>query len=162
MYTSSCQWYYIATWLVKYFPLGGNGWIKKRAIARKETSVKADGRYSSACHLLSRGFFTRLILRPWRRRRYVSPERRLTFKGLHGVISQKTVIFRLLSVPTTFFSIHLSYPRRKITVTQMYVKEIINHSMPSLPLLPCISSAGNEASQDKSKNNHPLSVLSWV
>jgi hypothetical protein len=33
----------------------------------------------------------RLILPPWRWRRYVPPKRRLTFNGLHGVISQKVV-----------------------------------------------------------------------
>jgi hypothetical protein len=46
----------------------------------------------SVLHLLSRWFLARLILRPWRWRRYVSPKRRLTFNGLHGVISQKIVL----------------------------------------------------------------------
>jgi hypothetical protein len=31
---------------------------------------------------------------PWRWRRYVPPKHRLTFKGLQGVISQKTVLFK--------------------------------------------------------------------
>jgi hypothetical protein len=44
---------------------------------------------SSACHLLSRWFLARLILRPWRWRLYVPPKRRLTFNGLHGTILQK-------------------------------------------------------------------------
>jgi hypothetical protein len=39
---------------------------------------------------LNREFLAWLILRPWRCRRYVPPKRRLTFDGLHGVISQKT------------------------------------------------------------------------
>jgi hypothetical protein len=33
------------------------------------------------------------IVRPWTRRRYVPPKRRLTFNGLHGFISQKIVLF---------------------------------------------------------------------
>jgi hypothetical protein len=41
----------------------------------------------------SRWLLARLILRPWRWRRYVPPKRRLTFNGLHGVISQKMVLF---------------------------------------------------------------------
>jgi hypothetical protein len=44
---------------------------------------------SSACHVLSRSFLTRLILRPRRWRRYVPPKRWLTFNGLHGIVSQK-------------------------------------------------------------------------
>jgi hypothetical protein len=48
---------------------------------------------SSACHLLSRWFLARLILRPWRWRRCVPPKRRLAFSGLHGIISQKIVLF---------------------------------------------------------------------
>jgi hypothetical protein len=43
----------------------------------------------TAFHLLWRWFFAYLILRPWRRRRYVSPERRLTFNRLHGVRFQR-------------------------------------------------------------------------
>jgi hypothetical protein len=35
------------------------------------------------------GFLLNLFLRPWRWRRYVSPEHRLTLNRLHGVISQK-------------------------------------------------------------------------
>jgi hypothetical protein len=38
--------------------------------------------------------FARLILRPWIWRQNVPPKRRLTFNGLHGFISQKTVSFR--------------------------------------------------------------------
>jgi hypothetical protein len=46
-----------------------------------------------ACHPLSRWFLARLILRPWRWRRHVPQKRRLTFKGLHGVISQNIELF---------------------------------------------------------------------
>jgi hypothetical protein len=45
----------------------------------------------AACHLLSRWFLSRLILRPWRWVRYVTRKRRLTFNRLYGVISQKVV-----------------------------------------------------------------------
>jgi hypothetical protein len=45
------------------------------------------------CYLLSPWFLARLILRPWRYRRYVPPKRRLTFSGLHDVMSQKTAFF---------------------------------------------------------------------
>jgi hypothetical protein len=37
--------------------------------------------------------FARLIFPSWRWRRYVPPKRRLILNGLHGVISQKLVIF---------------------------------------------------------------------
>jgi hypothetical protein len=33
-------------------------------------------------------------LRPWRWRRYVPPKRRLLHNGLHGVISQKIILFK--------------------------------------------------------------------
>jgi hypothetical protein len=49
---------------------------------------------SSACQLLLRCFIARLILQSWRWRRHVSPKRRLTFNGVHGVISQKTELLR--------------------------------------------------------------------
>jgi hypothetical protein len=45
-------------------------------------------RESSACHLLSRWFLARLILRHWRWRQYVPLKRRLTFNGLHSVITR--------------------------------------------------------------------------
>jgi hypothetical protein len=45
-------------------------------------------------------FPARLILRPWRWRRYVLPKRRLTFNGLYCVISQKTVLFITTAVRT--------------------------------------------------------------
>jgi hypothetical protein len=56
-----------------------------------------------ACHLLSRWFLSRLI-RPWRWRRYVPPKCRLTFSGLHGVISQKTVLFITTAVRTSNYT----------------------------------------------------------
>jgi hypothetical protein len=47
----------------------------------------------SACHLLLRWNLAWPI-QPWRWRRYVLPKRRLTCNWLHGVISQKLVLFR--------------------------------------------------------------------
>jgi hypothetical protein len=55
----------------------------------------------SACHLLSRWCLAQLISRPWRWRRYVPPKRRLTLNRLHGVISQKMVLFILTAVRTS-------------------------------------------------------------
>jgi hypothetical protein len=55
---------------------------------------------ASGCHLLSRWFLAWFILRPWRRRRHVPPKRRLTFNGLHGVISQKIELFLTTAVRT--------------------------------------------------------------
>jgi hypothetical protein len=46
-------------------------------------------------------FLAWLNLRPWRRRRYVPPRRRVTFNGLHGVISQKTEFFITTAIRTS-------------------------------------------------------------
>jgi hypothetical protein len=46
-----------------------------------------------SCHLLSRWYLGRLLLRPWGWRRYVLPKCQLTFNGLFGVISQMMVLF---------------------------------------------------------------------
>jgi hypothetical protein len=48
---------------------------------------------NSAYHLLSLWFLAWLILRSRRWRRHVPPKCRLTFNGLHGVISQKRELF---------------------------------------------------------------------
>jgi hypothetical protein len=55
----------------------------------------------SARHLLSRLFLSWFFLRPWRWRRYIPPKRRLTFIGLHDVISQKMVLFTTTAVRTS-------------------------------------------------------------
>jgi hypothetical protein len=39
-------------------------------------------------------YLLKLFLRPWRWRRYVPPERRLQLNRLHGIISQKMILFR--------------------------------------------------------------------
>jgi hypothetical protein len=53
------------------------------------------------CHLLTCGFLLSLFLRPWRWRRYFPPKRRLQLNGLHGVISQKIIIFITTAVKTS-------------------------------------------------------------
>jgi hypothetical protein len=62
---------------------------------RTPPSSGSKNKPSSTCHLLSRWFLARIIVRPWRRRRYVPPKRRLTPNGLHGIISQKIILFKL-------------------------------------------------------------------
>jgi hypothetical protein len=59
--------------------------------------VKASGKKISAYRLV----FARLITWPWRRGRHLSSKRRLTFNGLHGVISQKIKIFISTAVRTS-------------------------------------------------------------
>jgi hypothetical protein len=56
---------------------------------------------SSACHMLSRGFLVRLVLRRKKWKWYVPPKRRLTSNGLHGVISQKIELFITTAVRTS-------------------------------------------------------------
>jgi hypothetical protein len=62
--------------------------------------VRRFGKVGAACHLLSRWFLARLIPRPWRWRRYFPPKRRLTYNGLHGVISLKIALFITTAVIT--------------------------------------------------------------
>jgi hypothetical protein len=47
------------------------------------------------------GFLLNLFFRPWRWRRHVPPKRRLTLNELHGVISQKMVLFTTTAVRTS-------------------------------------------------------------
>jgi hypothetical protein len=56
---------------------------------------------SSVCHLLSRWYLARIILRSWRWIRYVPSKRRLTFNGLHSVIPQKIVVFITTAMRTS-------------------------------------------------------------
>jgi hypothetical protein len=67
---------------------------------------QARNKQSSACYMLSRWFLARLILRPWRWRRYVPPKRRSTFNGIHSVISKNIELFATtvvrISNPTKF------------------------------------------------------------
>jgi hypothetical protein len=48
----------------------------------------------SACHLLACWFLLNLFLRPWTWRRYVLPKRRLKLNRLHGIITQKMILFK--------------------------------------------------------------------
>jgi hypothetical protein len=52
----------------------------------------------SACHLLSSWPLPLLILRPWKWRPHVPPERRLAFSRLHDLILQKTELFTTTAV----------------------------------------------------------------
>jgi hypothetical protein len=72
----------------------------------------------AGCGPLSRWFLARLI-RPWRWRRYVTPKRRLTLKGLQGVISQKTTALRA-SNPTARILIMQSYSVTKTCYGCLY------------------------------------------
>jgi hypothetical protein len=56
--------------------------------------VKAPGK-----NLLS--FLLSLFFRPWRWRRYIPLKRQLTLNGLHGIISQKMVLFITTAVRTS-------------------------------------------------------------
>jgi hypothetical protein len=55
--------------------------------------------FSKVLIATSRLFLAFLILRPWKWRLHVSPKSRLTFNGLHGVISQKIELFRIIWNP---------------------------------------------------------------
>jgi hypothetical protein len=72
---------------------------------------------SSVCHLLSRWFLARVILRPWSCMRYVPPKRRLTFKGIHGVISQKILVF-------IAYSFHIRTRPRYTYWTEMWLHSV--------------------------------------
>jgi hypothetical protein len=79
------------------------------------------------------GFLLNLFLRPWRWRQYVPPKHRLTLNGLHGVISQKMVLFMIwvfklvlkFTIPVTDFQdpvVEKEFPNatkdaKKITVS---------------------------------------------
>jgi hypothetical protein len=57
--------------------------------------------HCSVCHLISRWFLARLILRVRRWKRNVPPKREPNFNGLHGVTSQKTYLFITTTVRTS-------------------------------------------------------------
>jgi hypothetical protein len=68
----------------------------------------------STCHVLSRWFLARLILWPWRWKRYVPPKRGLIFNGLHGVISKKIVLFIAVSLFCSLYTNISSFLRRAV------------------------------------------------
>jgi hypothetical protein len=46
-------------------------------------------------------FLLNLFVRPWRWRRYIPPKRRLKLDGLHGIISQKMILFITTATKTS-------------------------------------------------------------
>jgi hypothetical protein len=52
-------------------------------------------------HLLTCWFLLKLFLRPWRWKRYVPPKHWLQLNRLHGVISQKMILFITSAVKTS-------------------------------------------------------------
>jgi hypothetical protein len=54
-----------------------------------------------ACHLLTWWFLLKLFLLPCRWRRYVPPKRRLQLNRLHGVTSQKMILFKCTRITQT-------------------------------------------------------------
>jgi hypothetical protein len=68
------------------------GWKNKRS--KKRTWSRKH------CSTPSCSFLVRLIFRTWKWRRYVSPKRRLTFSGLHSVISHNIVTLITTAVRT--------------------------------------------------------------
>jgi hypothetical protein len=72
------------------WPSSGNMYIK----FTKVTTVYVDGSDCYAFQLSSRWLLTWFPLWCWWQSRHVPPKRRMTFNGLHGVISQKRELFR--------------------------------------------------------------------
>jgi hypothetical protein len=66
-----------------------------RIISLARSQLESRWQAETACHLLSRWYLARRI-RPWRWRRYIPPKRLLIFNGLHGVLSQKTILFECM------------------------------------------------------------------
>jgi hypothetical protein len=64
---------------------------------RRNISPSSSECFPPACLLV----LLNLFLRPWRWRRYVPPKRPLTLNGLHGVISQKMILFITTAVKTS-------------------------------------------------------------
>jgi hypothetical protein len=79
-------------------------------------------------------FLARLILRPWRWRQYVTPKRRLTFTGLHGVISQKIVLFITTALrtsnPSSTYLIIRVVPSSILTLTVRAVPRVMRVWVP--------------------------------
>jgi hypothetical protein len=97
-----------------------NTFIVRKIFIYKTNSfqIKKLGDFTTIAHL--RGFWSyslnyikpeeyhHLFLLPWRWRRYVPPKRRLKLNGLHGVISQKTILFITTSVKTYIWKLQLA------------------------------------------------------
>jgi hypothetical protein len=74
-------------------------------------------------------------LRPWIRRRYFPPKRRLPFNGLHGVISQKTALFIITSVRTSNSTYILNDYRNWITINNTRKYNAVPVKSMAVPLL---------------------------
>jgi hypothetical protein len=75
--------------------------ITKSSVFRDITPcspLRANRRFGGKCGLPPASTLVSII-RPWRWRLHVPPKRRLTFKGLHPVISEKTELFISLWEP---------------------------------------------------------------
>jgi hypothetical protein len=70
--------------------------VNRRCGGTRQLNVKGRRISQARKYLLpaSSWFLAWLYLRPWRLKWHVPPKRRLTFNGLHGVISQKTGLFK--------------------------------------------------------------------
>jgi hypothetical protein len=68
--------------------------------------------------LASCWFLAWIILRPRRRRRHIPPKRRLTFNGLHGVISMKTEFF--IRIILSLSTLGINKRQTWIEFTQIY------------------------------------------
>jgi hypothetical protein len=64
-------------------------------------STKVFGITEPVCHLLSPWYRTRIIILPWRWWWHVPSKRRLTFNGLHGIISLKIELLLTTAVRTS-------------------------------------------------------------
>jgi hypothetical protein len=110
---------------------------------------------SSACNLFSRWFLAWLILWTWRGRRHIPLKRRLTFNGLHGVISRNTELYETIQVsafptcplrpkysaPLTSLDSELSYDIRwRSQMTKLFMK-FFQHFLPTLVPAESITSA---------------------
>jgi hypothetical protein len=81
----------------------------------EEASVKAGGKQTSACHLLSCLFHARLTIRPWRWKRYVTPKHRFIINGLHGILSKKIVL--IITTPVMMLLLpHISFSRLGLNI----------------------------------------------
>jgi hypothetical protein len=67
------------------------------------------------------GFFMNIFLRPWRWRRYVPPKRRFTLNRLHGVTSQKMMLFITTAVRTSNLTTFIYFHQ----TTRWYIPEDI-------------------------------------
>jgi hypothetical protein len=78
-----------------------------------------------SCNLPDCLFLLKLFLRPWRWRWYVAPKRRLQLNRLHGVISQKMILFITTAVKTSNPTILSILPNRTLA-------QVVNYQVPTM------------------------------